>query len=196
MAAQALSDKRQRVRQVNQVTGEMNSGLLRSCVRSTAPITAPVWGSRKSLKRANARLRRIESPIQARLSDADRGPLQPQTDVRSDAQAARMGDALTIKHQQVRLVAQTVPGSKDSWPFAEGQQPRHVREVKRRAGCDPLDRQQVSQAQHDNGCSRLLSGQAHINATDGLDRPAIPAQDQSAAQALLDSYSLIWRERP
>src|SRR3990172_311458 len=47
--------------------------------------------------------------VEPRFGDADAGPLQPQAHLRSNADAARVRDALPIEHEQVGLSLQLLP---------------------------------------------------------------------------------------
>ena len=59
--------------------------------------------------------------------DADGGPVQPQSHLRRDADAARMRDALSVEHDQVKLGLQFLPRSQNRRTFTKGQQDRDAK---------------------------------------------------------------------
>ena len=71
---------------------------------------------------------------QPRLGDADRGQAGDHAEMRGDAEAARVGDALAVDHQQVGLPVQHRQGRERGRDLAERQVARNVGKAGRQGG--------------------------------------------------------------
>ncbi len=80
------------------------------------------------------RPRRLVAADEARLGDADAGQIQVETQVRGEAQAARMREPVAVAHQQVGAHTQLRKRIQRGRRLAKGEQPRHIRERTRALG--------------------------------------------------------------
>src|ERR1051326_2519792 len=63
---------------------------------------------------------------QNRLGAAYGGQIEPQAEMGSDSQVARVRDTLAINHDQIRLLAQVIKGAQNAWRFTKREQARYV----------------------------------------------------------------------
>ena len=123
------------------------------------------------------------------LGATPRRTVQPQADVRGDAEAARVRDALAVEHHGVGFGAEEFPGFEDRGGLAEGQQAGDVGEARLRDDAGLLlDGGEVGQAQDDDpgveGLVVLVEGD--VGPGDGAQAARRGLEGDAIASALRD----------
>ena len=127
---------------------ETNTGLTLVLVRTTRPMTAPrsVSGDHDPASRPGSS---ILADVE-RFGAAEARHVEPEADVRGQAEAARVGDPLAVEHDRVGGRLDLGEGRQQRRRLAERQQTGDVGEVAFDRRPAPLHDRQVRQAQHDD----------------------------------------------
>ncbi len=138
------------------------------------------------------------APRQAGLGDADAGAVRQQADVAGDAKAARVGQSLPVKEQQVGRGLELAERLQDGRPFPEAEQAGHVGEGRRPTRDDFFYQLQPWKGEHDHGGASdgvaLLEANVHAGDKPHFVQPVL--DDQRRPQPLLDSHRLRRRHVP
>lgn len=135
---------------------------------------------------------------EAALGAADRRKVEDEAGVAGEAEAPRMGNAVTIEHQQVRPGAEFSPGFEQSGEFAKTEQAGPIWKIGDSADGHLFDDLQVGEAQkNDAGMDDIGEAiEGDVRAGNDADISFERNQADLLAEALLQPDGLRWRDVP
>lgn len=148
--------------------------------------------------RPGVKVENVMLPNEQRLGAADRRLVKHDAQVAGDAKKTRMGAAVAVNENQVRLRAQASKSRGKRRPFAEGEQTGNVRKTQFEAGGAPLNFLHLGEAIDDDSCEgRFGFGiEGEVCACNKTDVLELVFEHDASAQAFLLSYRLARSEVP
>lgn len=143
-------------------------------------------------------IRRVVGDSVERLRDADGRHVQTERRVCGDAHLARMEHAVSVKNEQIWLFRKLFDGFLEEREFAEGEEPRHIRDfdtVEGRLELDHLVRVEVDDRNYADSVLAVLAvpvGQVHSG--DQTDRVSLElvGLDDLATESVLNFQKFLF----